>query len=78
MYIVNRQLQLKGNLSENWKRFKQSFGIYLLASVLCKSDNDRKIVTLLNLIGAEDTLEVYYPFQKTSESKTNDNVIKLF
>lgn len=59
---VPSQLKLEGNLNENWKRFKQSFEIYLLASALEKSEDERKIAILLNLIG-EEALEVYNTFE---------------
>jgi len=59
---VLNQLKLEGNMRENWKRFKQLFDIYLLASGWNKSD-DRKIAILLNLIG-EDALEVYNTFKR--------------
>lgn len=51
--------------------------MYLLASGLNKSDVDRKISILLNLIG-EYALEVYNTFEKTSEPKTYHDEKKLF
>jgi len=62
---VLNQLKLEGNLSENWKRFKQSF------------DDDRKISILLKLIG-EDALEVYNTFENKSKPRTYEDEIKLY
>jgi len=51
--------------------------MYLLASGLNKSDEERKIAILLNLIG-EDALEVYNTFEKTSKPRTYSEEIQLF
>lgn len=75
---VPSQLKLQGNLRENFKRFKQSFEIYLLASGLDKIEDERKIAILLNCIG-EEALEVYNTFKMPSLKKEKyDDVMKVF
>lgn len=54
-------LLLKGNLSENWRRFEQNFEIYLKASAFDTEDDARKIAILLNTAG-EEAIEIYNNF----------------
>ncbi|XP_031329981.1 uncharacterized protein LOC116180463 [Photinus pyralis] len=68
---VPAKLVLEGNLSENWRRFAQSFDIYLLASGLDTQPDKRKIAVLLNLIG-DEALEVY----NTIKGNTTNNELK--
>lgn len=48
---------LTGNLSENWKRFKQRFNIYLAASGAEGNNEKLKAHILLHVIG-EDALDI--------------------
>ncbi|CAB4021658.1 Hypothetical predicted protein, partial [Paramuricea clavata] len=50
------------NLAENWRRFKQQFEIYLIASGLDKKDGKVQAIALLHVAGYE-ALEVYNTFQ---------------
>ena len=42
-------LTFDGNTSENWRRFRQQYEIYLTASESEKKDDTVKIVILLNI-----------------------------
>lgn len=55
-------LSLDGNTSENWRRFKQQFDIYLTASGKGNKADEVKIAILLNFAG-EDTINVFNTFQ---------------
>ena len=73
-------LPLTGNLSENWRKWEQSFRLYLLASGLTDKAEGRKIAVLLQCIG-EDALEMYNTLENTYEDadiKTMEEVIKAF
>ena len=64
-------LQLTGNLSENWRKFKQRFEIYSIASGLNEKAEEIQVASLLHLVG-EDALEVFDTFssrQKTTRRK---------
>ena len=54
-------LSLEGNLSENWRRWKQCFRIYLEASGISGKEKKMKAATLLHMVEAE-ALEVYNTF----------------
>ena len=65
-----KSLILTGNLAENWRRFKQQFEIYQIASGLDKKDGKVQAMALLHVVGIE-ALEVYNTFQWDTEG---DNV----
>ena len=46
-------LSLSGNLSENWKAFKQQFKNFMVAKEFDSKNEEVKITILLNLIGEE-------------------------
>ena len=54
-------LQLTGNVSENWRKFRQKFEIYLQATGTVEKDDKRKTSVLLHVIG-EEAVEVYNTF----------------
>lgn len=54
-------LELKGNVQENWKRFKQRFELYIQAIGADKKNDAQKIALLLTVAGPE-TIEVYNTF----------------
>lgn len=73
-----KELVLDGNLSENWRRFKQAFDIFMTASKLTHDSEEVKVSTFLNAIG-EDALEVYNTFRLTAEQQRNyTTVVKSF
>ncbi|XP_078355928.1 uncharacterized protein LOC144640716 [Oculina patagonica] len=67
-----------GNTSENWRRFKQQYDIYLTASGSEKKDDTVKIAILLNFAG-EDAIEVFNTFQfSEGDEKKLDKVLGQF
>lgn len=50
-----------GNLADNWKRFKQSFEIYLAASGAGQGDEKLQTQIFLHVIG-DDALHIYNSF----------------
>ena len=71
-------LSFDGNTSEDWRRFKQQYQIYLTASGSEKKDDSIKIAILLNFAG-EDAIEVFNTFQfPESDEKKLDKVLEQF
>ena len=71
-------LILEGNVAENWRRFKQKFEIYLVASGHDKKTKKEKTCILLNLAG-EQAIEIYNTFAYVEdESEDIDVVIRKF
>ena len=71
-------LSFDGNTSEIWRRFKQQFQKYLVASGSQDKDDTNKIAILLNFAG-EDAIEVFNTFEfSEGEDKKLDKVIKQF
>ena len=54
-------LNLDGNVAENWRRWKQRFEIFSLASGLSEKDAGVQAATFLHVAGPE-ALEVYNTF----------------
>ena len=57
---------MTGNLSENWRKFKQPFEIYSIASGLNEKAEEIQVASLLHLVG-EEALEVFNTFQFAAE-----------
>ena len=55
------KLCLEGNLKENFRKFKQQFGLYLTATGLSEKDEKIKYSTLLHVIVTEN-LDIYNTF----------------
>ena len=55
-------LNFDGNTSENWRRFRQQYKIYLTASAREKKDDAVNLAILLNFAG-EDAIGVFNTFQ---------------
>ena len=71
-------LSFDGNTSENWRRFKQQFDIYVTASGSEKKDDTVKIAILLNFAG-EDAIEVFNTFQfAEGDEKKLNKVLEQF
>lgn len=60
----------EGNISENWRRFKRNFDIYLNAAELNTKPDATKINVFLNVIG-EEAVEMYDTLQLTNEERAN-------
>jgi hypothetical protein len=77
-FNVPTPLKLKGNISENWRKFYQQFTIFLDAAGLGSKESERKIAILLNTVG-DEALEIYNTFTLTNEDqKDYENVITAF
>ncbi|KAK9711235.1 hypothetical protein QE152_g25549 [Popillia japonica] len=73
-----KNLSLQGNVSENWRKFKQNFEIFLLASGNNKKPVQTNIALFLNMIG-EDGVHLYNTFDLTTQEQTSlTDIIKLF
>ena len=59
-------LCLSGNVSENWRRFKQQLEIYFIASGQDEAHNKVKVSLLLNF-GGEEAIEVFNTFTFETE-----------
>lgn len=70
-------MQFDGNLTENWKRFKQRFNIYLAASGAGGDDDNKKASILLHVIG-EQALEIYNSFQLNEGELTLNVLMEKF
>ena len=69
-------LSFEGNVSDNWRQFKQQFTIYLVAANLEKSSKEKTRI-LLNLAGAK-ALEIYNTFQYVGENESaNDHTVVM-
>ncbi|XP_030851255.1 uncharacterized protein K02A2.6-like [Strongylocentrotus purpuratus] len=73
-------LELTGNLAENWKRFKQRFELYNVASGMSKTEEKAQTSMLLHVIG-EEALDIYNTFQfeeDTGDEMKLEKVLKKF
>ena len=69
---------MSGNLSENWKFWKQKFTNYLNATELAKKEETTKVAQLLTLIGDEG-LRIYNTFQREEDkTETLKDILKKF
>ena len=69
----------KQNIGEQWKRFKQRFEIYKLASGAAEKAQDLQVSLLLHVMG-EDALDIFnsFTFANDDEKKNYDVVIEKF
>ena len=51
-----------GDMAASWKKFKQRFGLYLVASGYATKDEEIQCSLFLHIIG-EDALDVYNTFE---------------
>jgi hypothetical protein len=72
-------LVLTGNLSENWRVFREAFEIYIEAAGLTTASNKRQVAIFLNLVGKEG-LERYntLKFKNVEDNKKIDQVLTVF
>ena len=69
------KLELKGNLAENWKKFKQVWNNYEIASHLKNEADELRTATLLTCIGA-DALDVYNGLEFANDAeKTSIKIV---
>nr|XP_022921165.1 uncharacterized protein LOC111429474 [Onthophagus taurus] len=67
-------LSFEGDIVENFRKFKQSFEIYLIASGKNEKASEFKVALLLNLMG-EEGLEVYNALDLTAEQKKSYDTV---
>ena len=72
-------LNLDGNVAENWRRWKQCFEIFSLASGLSEKDAGVQAATFLHVAGPE-ALEVYNTFSWAANGDKNkvDKIMEKF
>ncbi len=72
-------LQFEGNTAENWKKWKQKFGLYMTASGVETKDKKIQSCTLLHVIG-DEALEIYntFDFAETEDKNDVKVIIKKF
>ena len=72
-------LDLRGNVAENWKRFKQRFELYNVASGLSKKDEKTQTSMLLHVIG-DKALDIYntFTFAASGDEMRLEKVMEKF
>lgn len=68
------QLDFSGNVSENLRKFKQRFNLFLEATGKTKEDGKTQVAILLNLIG-EDGIEVFNTFKLEEEDAKDIKIV---
>nr|XP_022902184.1 uncharacterized protein K02A2.6-like [Onthophagus taurus] len=63
-----KSLSLSGNVSENWRRFKQNFEIFMSATEKNNLQSNVKAAILLNLVG-EEAVEIFNGFNLKEDEK---------
>ncbi|KAK3084785.1 hypothetical protein FSP39_018986 [Pinctada imbricata] len=73
------KLDIKGNLSTNWKKFKRVWSNYEIASNLRQKDNEMRTATFLTCVGA-NALELFdgFHFENENDKTDIDKVIEAF
>lgn len=75
MEKVIQHISLKGNLSENWRKLRQQFEIYSIATELNKKNENVQCAQLLHLM-EEDAINVFNTFTFLDEENDNIEVLK--
>lgn len=72
-------LPLAGNLSDNWRRWKQRFELYMIASGNQSKPDETKSAILLHIVGQE-ALEIYNTFawESAGDNKKVDKIMEKF
>uniref|UniRef100_A0A6P7EX44 Uncharacterized protein LOC114324156 n=1 Tax=Diabrotica virgifera virgifera TaxID=50390 RepID=A0A6P7EX44_DIAVI len=71
-------LNLEGSLSDNWRKFKQNYNIYMVASEKNEKSSEIKANVLLSLAG-EDAVELFNTFGLEDEDKKDEaKIIEAF
>lgn len=74
---VPSRLDTRGNITENWKRWKQVWDPFEIASRLNQQENQRRVATFITCIGS-DALEVYnsLPFEREDDKMVMSKVLE--
>ena len=72
-------LSFQGNLAENWRRWKQQFDVYMVASGKIGKSDEVKAATFLHLAGPE-ALEVFntLSFDSEADKKKLNKLVEKF
>lgn len=71
-------LSFDGNVSDNWRRFKQSYNVFEAAAGYNEKSDEIRIAIFLNAIG-EEGLELFDTFELTDpQKKSYAEVVKAF
>lgn len=72
------KLEMRGNIAQNWKRWKQIWDSFEIVTNLKQKDQAYRVATFITCIGV-DALEVYngLPFSDLNEQNNMDIVLKL-
>lgn len=75
---VPSRLDTRGNIAENWKRWKQVWDSFEIASRLNQQENQIRVATFITCIGS-DALEVYnsLPFEREDDKMVMSKVLEL-
>ncbi|KAL9976621.1 hypothetical protein ACROYT_G013943 [Oculina patagonica] len=75
---VPNRLDMSGNISENWKKWKQVWDSFEIASRLNEQENKYRVATFITCIGSE-ALEVYngLPFEREEDKQMMSKVLEL-
>ena len=69
-------LELTGNVAENWKKFKQSFQLYIDAIGVSQKEDKQQTSILLHVIG-EPALDVYNTFKWDEQGDEEGDNMRL-
>ncbi|XP_045454786.1 uncharacterized protein LOC123664236 [Melitaea cinxia] len=72
-----KPMSLEGNLSSNWKKWYQTFIIFLKASAIYEESDARKVAVLLHFIGTE-SLEIFNSFNLDIDKITFNQLVNKF
>lgn len=75
---IPSRLNLAGNISENWKKWKQVWDSFEIASRLNQQEDKYRVATFITCIGTE-ALEVYngLPFENEEDKNVMNTVLEL-
>ena len=75
---VPSRLDMSGNIAENWKKWKQVWDSFEIASRLNQQENKYRVATFITCIGSE-ALEVYngLPFEAKENKQVMSKVLEL-
>ena len=69
---IPKSLSLSGDIASNWKKWRQSFELYMIASGGAAKEEKIKVALLLHVLG-EEALEIYNSFDMTEAEKASYN-----
>ena len=72
------RLELSGNVAENWKKWKQRWESFEIASRLVDQENKYRVATFITCVG-DDAIEIYnaLPFEQEEDKQNMSKVLEL-